>query len=77
MLAVAVQLPAAVLTRERSSVAGRALTPSELELEASAGAASASSVQVAGARYLMLTTNDPLSRLDEPGDNRKETLLVP
>jgi hypothetical protein len=79
MLAVAVQLPAAVFADERCGVASRLPSRSELEPEPepSPGAPSASSAQVAGARYLMLTTKGPLSRLDERGEDRKETLRLP
>jgi hypothetical protein len=60
MLAVAVQLPAAVVAVESCGVADRAPTRSGLELEASAGAASASNAQVADTTDLILTTK-PLS----------------
>jgi hypothetical protein len=79
MLAASVQLPAAVLTNDRCGVTGRAPSRSEFEPEPepSAGAASASRAQVAGARYLMLTTKATFSRLDERGKDRKEALLLP
>jgi hypothetical protein len=58
MLAVAVQLPVVVLADDRSGVADRAPSRSELEPEPkpNAGAATASRAHVAGARYLILTT---------------------
>jgi hypothetical protein len=61
MLAVAVQLPAAVLTIDRCGVTGPAPAPRELkpEPEASAGAASRSTAQVADATDLILTTKPP------------------
>jgi len=79
MLAVAVQLPAAVLTNDCCGVTGPAPSPSELELEpeASAGAASMSTAQVADPTDLILTTKPPSSRLDEPGEDRQETLRPP
>jgi hypothetical protein len=66
MLAVAVQLPASVLTSDRWGVGGRAPSRSELEPEpeANAGTVSASNTQIADAKDLMLTTK-PLS----PGMN--------
>src|SRR6266542_3781319 len=60
MLAVAVQLPAAVLRNARSGVADRAPTWTELEPEASAGTASVRSAQLADATDLMLMTKPPL-----------------
>jgi hypothetical protein len=61
MLAVAVQLPAAVLTNDRCSVTGPAPSRSELEPEpeASTGAASMSNAQVADPTDLILTTKPP------------------
>jgi hypothetical protein len=62
MLAVAVQLPAAVLTNDCCGVTGLAPSPSELELEpeASAGAAaSMSNAQVADPTNLTRTTKPP------------------
>src|ERR671918_959817 len=78
MLAVAVQLPAAVLATDRFAATGRAPSRSELEPEPkpSAGTASASSTQVAGATGLKLTTNVP-SRLDERGEDKWGTLRRP
>jgi hypothetical protein len=61
MLAVPVQLPAAVLSNDCCGVTGRALSRSELEPEASAGTASASNAQEADPTDLMLTTNPLVS----------------
>jgi hypothetical protein len=79
MLAVAVQLPAAVLTTDRCSVTGPAPSPRELEPEpqASAGAASMSTAQVADPTDLILTTKPPFCSPDEPGEDRQETLRPP
>jgi hypothetical protein len=62
MLAVAVQLPAAVVAVESSGVAGRALTSAELELEpeASAGVASVRTAPAAHTTDLMLMSKPPL-----------------
>jgi hypothetical protein len=77
MLAVAVQVPAAVVAVENCGVAGRAPTRSGLELEASAGAASASNAQVADATDLMLTTKPPLLASMNQARVGGKTLRVP
>jgi hypothetical protein len=61
MLAVAVQLPATVLTDDCCGVTGPAPSPSELEpeREASVGAASMSKAQVADPTDLTRTTKPP------------------
>jgi type IV pilus biogenesis protein CpaD/CtpE len=60
MLAVAVQLPAAVVTDACCGVTERAPSWGEPEPEASAGAASASNAQVADPTDLMRTTKPPV-----------------
>jgi len=77
MLAVAVQLPAGVLTSDRSGVAAGAPSGSELEPEpeASAGAASTSTAQVAVPTDLILTTKPPLAWMNEARIGRKTLRL--
>jgi hypothetical protein len=77
MLAVAVQLPAAVLTNECSGVAVRAPTLGELEFEASAGAASARNAQLADATDLMLITKPLFSLSMNEARLGGKTLRVP
>jgi hypothetical protein len=79
MLAVAAQLPAAVLTNELCGTTGRAPSRSGLEPEpeASAGATSASNAQVADPADLMRTKKPPLlAWMNEPRISRK-TLRKP
>jgi hypothetical protein len=72
MLAVAVQLPAAVLTDERSGVTDRAPSRSALEPEpeASAGAASTSNAPVANPADLMRITTPLLASMNEASIGR-------
>jgi hypothetical protein len=70
MLAVAAQLPTAVLSRDARGAVGRALTRPALELQESAVATSTRTAQVADATDLRLTESPLFASMNEAESRR-------